>query len=205
MGLEAECVAKWGSWQGRGLARLEEKELLFKGAGGFRLKIPLAGAKASHKRSKLCIHWSKGQATFDLGASALAEKWALKIRYPRSRMEKLGVKPGMRVSVLGVAEKLFWKELAERVEGASDGKLQKDSDLILFQVEDAAELKKLRELQKLIKPAGAIWVVWPKGQPHIREDHVRAVAPSADLVDVKVCAFSETLSALKLMIPRAKR
>mgnify|MGYP001567375601 CR=1 FL=1 len=28
---------------------------------------------------------------------------------------------------------------------------------------------------------------------------------SANLVDVKVCAFSETLSALKLMIPRVKR
>ena len=54
-------------------------------------------------------------------------------------------------------------------------------------------------------PTGAVRVVWPKGRPQMKEDHIRAVAPAADLVDVKVCAFSETLAALKLMIPRAKR
>jgi len=205
MGLEAKCQVKSGKWQGAGLARLEEKELLFKGSEGFRLKIPLAEARAEAQRGVLTVKWSGGTATFHLGTSAGAEKWALKIRYPRSRMDKLGVKPGMRVSVLGVSEKLFWKELEERVENASDGKLQKDSDLIFFQVEDAAQLKRLRELQGSIVPAGAVWVVWPKGRPQMKEDHVRTVAPAADLVDVKVCAFSETLSALKLMIPRAKR
>lgn len=205
MGLEAKCSAKCGKWEGQGLAQLEEKELLFKGAGGFRLKIPLAEAKAEHKRGMLHMQWGEGKAAFDLGTSATAEKWALKIRCPRRRMDKLGVKPGMRVSVLGVTEKLFWKELGERVENPSDGTAQKDSDLIFYQVEDASALKRLRDLQKSIAPAGAIWVVWRKGQPHIKEDHVRAAALSADLVDVKVCAFSETLSALKLMIPRMKR
>jgi len=205
MGMEAQCMVKSGKWQGAGRAQLEEKELLFNGGAGFRLKIPLAEARAEAKRGMLTVKWSGGTAAFELGSSATAEKWALKIRYPRSRMDKLGVKPGMRVSVLGVSEKLFWKELEARVENASDGKPLANSDLIFFQVEEAAQLKRLRELQKSIVPAGAIWVVWLKGQQHIKEDHVRAIAPSADLVDVKVCAFSETLSALKLMIPRAKR
>lgn len=205
MGLEATCVAKCGKQKGEGLARLEEKELLFRGGGGFRLKIALAEVKtAEAKRGVLMVAWAGGTASFELGAQA-AEKWALKIRYPRSRMDKLGVKAGMRVSVLGVEEKLFWKELEERVENVSDGKLLRDCDLVFFYADDASQLKRLRELQRAIVPAGAVWVVWPKGRQQIKEDHVRAVAPSADLVDVKVCAFSETLSALKLMIPRAKR
>lgn len=203
MGLEAKCTVKCGSRKSAGLARLEEKELLFKGAGDFRLKIPLAEAKAEAKGGVLTVKWPGGAATFELGAAA--EKWALKIRYPRGRMDKLGVKPGMRVSVLGVEEKLFWKELEERIDNINDGKLLKDADLVFFYADDAAQLKRLRELQKTIQPAGAIWVVWPKGQPQVKEDHIRAVALSANLVDVKVCAFSETLSALKLMIPRAKR
>ena len=204
MGLEAKCVAKFGKEKQQGLARLEEKELQFKGAEGLRLKIPLSEIKvAEAKRGVLTVKWSGGAAALELGAAA--EKWALKIRYPRSRMDKLGVKPGMRVSVLGVGEKQFWNELEERGVDASDGKLLPQSELVFFYTEDAAELNRLRALQRAIVPTGAVWVVWPKGRPQMKEDHIRAVAPAADLVDVKVCAFSETLAALKLMIPRAKR
>jgi hypothetical protein len=204
MGLEATCVATSGRQKGAGRARLEEKELLFRGTADFRLKIPLREAKAEARRGRLIVQWPGGKAQFALGAAA-AEKWASKIRTPRSRMDKLGVKPGMRVSVLGVAERAFWQELEARVANASDGRLLPDADLIFFQVDDASQLKRLRELQRVLRPAGAIWVVWPKGRPQMKEDHIRAVAPGAKLVDVKVCAFSETFSALKLMIPRAAR
>jgi hypothetical protein len=203
MGLEAKCTMKFGKQRRQGLARLEEKELLFKGPKDFRLKIPLQDARADAKHGALIVTWPGGMAQFDLRAAA--ETWALKIRLPRSRMDKLGAKPGMRVSVLGVLDKSFWSELEARTESISDGQAQKDSELIFFVVNDASELKKLRELQKAIVPAGAIWVVWPKGQPHIKEEHIRAAASSANLVDVKVCAFSDARSALKLMIPRAKR
>ena len=201
MGLEARCTARFGKQSSAGLARLEEKELHFRGS--FRLKIPLAAMKSAEaKRGVLTVRWPEGMAAFDLGAQA--EKWALKIRYPRSRMEKLGVKPGLRVAVLGVEDRPFWRELDDAGVAASE-KPGKDCDLIFFGIDDAAPLKRLGELQKHLQPAGAIWVVWPKGQPHIKEDHVRAAALAVGLVDVKVCAFSETLSALKLMIPRANR
>ena len=52
---------------------------------------------------------------------------------------------------------------------------------------------------------GAVWVVWPKGRKEFREDDVRAYGPRAKLVDVKVVRFSDALSALKMMIPRAQR
>jgi len=50
-----------------------------------------------------------------------------------------------------------------------------------------------------------IWAIWPKGQKHIGEGMIRDAALAQGLVDVKVMAFSETLSGLKLVIPIAKR
>lgn len=201
MGLEAQCTATLGRKSSAGLARLEEKELLFRGA--FRLKIPLAAVKSAEaRRGVLAVKWADGAAAFQLGAQA--EKWALKIRYPRSRMEKLGVKPGLRVAVLDVDDRSFWREL-EATGAVAGEELTKAGDLIFFGVADPAPLRRLRELRRHLQPAGAIWVVWPRGQAHIKEDHVRAAALACGLVDVKVCAFSQTLSALKLMIPRGQR
>ena len=94
MGLEAECRATWGRKAGTGKARLEEKEIAFRGS--FSLRIPLAEVQGVEARAgRLEVVWAGGRACLELGSSA--ENWALKIRYPRSRLDKLGVKPG-RVS-----------------------------------------------------------------------------------------------------------
>jgi hypothetical protein len=50
-----------------------------------------------------------------------------------------------------------------------------------------------------------VWVVWPKGRKELREDDVRAAGGPAGLVDVKVMAFSDTLSGLKMVVPLARR
>jgi hypothetical protein len=68
-----------------------------------------------------------------------------------------------------------------------------------------AALKRLPTLEKTIARNGGIWVVWPKGRREFTEDHVRAAALAAGLTDVKVVAFSATHSALKLVIPLARR
>src|SRR3989304_4321398 len=99
MGLEAQCTARWKKQTSKGKALLEEKDLVFRGE--FRLSIPLKEiASVEARRGTLTVKFAGGTAAFHLGAAA--EKWALKIRYPRSRIEKLGVKPGMRVSVVGL-------------------------------------------------------------------------------------------------------
>jgi hypothetical protein len=72
-------------------------------------------------------------------------------------------------------------------------------------VEDAAPLERLATLQRSIRRDGAIWALWPKGQRHITEDVVRGAALEHGLVDIKVVAFSERLSGLKLVIPVARR
>ena len=123
----------------------------------------------------------------------------------RSRLDKLGIKPGMSVALVDLDDKAFRRELATRTDVVAEGRPRKDTEMILFAVDGPAPLKRLTALQRSIKSDGAIWVVWPKGQAHIKEDTIRAAAIAQGLVDIKVMAFSETLSGLKLVIPVAKR
>lgn len=123
----------------------------------------------------------------------------------RSRLDKLGVKRGMRVALLRVEDDGIVRELKSRTQDLALARPKKDSDMILAGFDDASELGRLATLRKAIKPNGAIWAVWPKGQKRIGETAIRAAALAHDLVDVKVMAFSETLSGLKLVIPVAKR
>ena len=202
MGLEADCTARIAGREVAGRARLEDKDLTFRGA--HRLTIPLASVRsATAKAGVLEVRHKGGSASFDLGKDA--EKWALKIRYPKSRIDKLGVKPGQRVAVVGVDDATFMRELRDRTDDVALAKPRAASDLVFVAMSDRRDLARLASLRKAIKPEGAIWVVWPKGRKEFREDDVRAAGPSAGLVDVKVVAFSETLSGLKMMIPVALR
>ena len=120
----------------------------------------------------------------------------------RSRLDKLGVKPGMRVAVLGVPERNI---LRERTVDIAEARPRKDTQVILLGVESAAALRRLGPLQRAIRRDGAIWAVWPQGMKHISEGMIRDAAIAQGLADVKVIAFSEALSGLKLVIPLAKR
>ena len=123
----------------------------------------------------------------------------------RSRLDKLGVKPGMREALVGLDDAAFLRELRQRTDDVTGGAPRKETEMILFAVDGPSPLKRLAALQRAIVRNGAIWVVWPKGQAHIKEDMIRASAIAQGLVDIKVIAFSEALSGLKLVIPVAKR
>jgi hypothetical protein len=202
MGLEADCTVRYGKESSAGKAKLEEKEILFR--GDFRLKVPLAEiTKADVKGGALTIAWKGGQARLELGAAA--PRWAEKIRNPRGLLDKLGIKPGARVAVLGLDDPAFLQQVRARTDAVTVGRAGKETDLILVAMKAKGDLQRLATLRKAIVDGGAIWVIWPKGVPALREDDVRAAGPSAGLVDVKVVSFSDTLSGLKMMIPRARR
>ncbi len=76
---------------------------------------------------------------------------------------------------------------------------------VIFAVTRTVELVRLDALKNQIKKNGAIWVLWPKGRQELKSSDVRKAAADAGLVDVKVAAFSDALSALKLVIPVANR
>jgi hypothetical protein len=118
----------------------------------------------------------------------------------KPRIDKLGVKPGMRVSVIGVADNAFVAELLDRRADVVVDRRRVGSDLVFFGVDDGRALRRLRAHRQFIAPHGAVWAVWPKGSRAVNENDVRAAALEAGLVDVKVVSFSLTHSALKLVI-----
>ena len=141
----------------------------------------------------------------------VARKSSAKSRAPerdyshRLLIDKLGVKPGQKIAVLGVESAEFLTELAGRVPEYSRGKRRNGADLIFFSAEATADLAQLSSLARSIQKNGAIWVVYPKGQKHIREIDVITAGKSAGLTDNKVCSFSSTHTALRFCIPVAKR
>ncbi len=202
MGLQVECSVRHGERASRGKAMLESESLIFR--GDFRLALALRDlTSVEAKDGELHVSFPGGAAVFELGAQA--EKWATKIRKPKGLLDKLGVKADHQVSLLGIADERFGKELKERTNKVVTGQPKAGSDIIFLAARVKGDLKKLGALQGRLKKNGAIWVVWPKGKQELREDDIRFAADEAGLVDVKVVKFSESHSALKLVIPVARR
>jgi hypothetical protein len=203
MGQEALCTVRFGDKVSSGRALLESHELLFR--GDFRLAIPFDGMQSIKARDgTLTVRFSDGVASFDLGARA--ERWAEKIRRLGGLMDKLGVKPCSKVAVLGVNDSSFCHELSQRGAQASVSGATEESDLIFYAADRQEDLQALPRLRENIKSNGAIWVISPKGrQAPLKGVEVIAAAKSAGLVDVKVASFSETHTALKLIVPRGRR
>jgi hypothetical protein len=123
----------------------------------------------------------------------------------RTLAEKLGIKPGQRVAVLGVEDAEFQRDLEAIVSDYSRGDRVSDADLIFFSAEAKEDLLQLKSLSRSIRKSGGIWVVYPKGQSHIREIDVINAGKSAGLTDNKVVRFSATHTALRFVIPLAQR
>ena len=123
----------------------------------------------------------------------------------RLLIDKLGVKPGQKVAVLGVESAEFLADLAARVPEYSRGERVPRADLVFFSAESKSDLSQLKSLAKSIDRNGAVWVVYPKGRTHIREVDVIAAGKSAGLIDNKVCSFSATHTALRFCIPVVNR
>ena len=203
MGQEAICKIRLGRKVVEGKALLESQEMIFRGTD-LRLKIPFSDVSAIEANDGwLRLTYSDGTAAFDLGSHAA--KWAEKIRNPKSLIEKLGVKAGMRVSVLAIQDEGFRRDLVSRTDDVTESRVAKGSDLIFLGAEQDGTLAKLGQLSRSLKPNGALWVVYPKGQKHITEGGILAAGKRAGLVDVKVASFSPTHTALKFVIPVGRR
>jgi hypothetical protein len=202
MGSETECRARFGRLVSAGKALLETEALIFR--GDFRLSIPFKDLSAvDAEDGELRLTFPEGTAIFELGP--LADKWAAKIRNPKSLLDKLGVKPDSYLALVGLKDEAFLRQIRERTRNIARGRPKRELDIVFVAADGKEKLKQLDHLQSFLKPEGAIWVVWPKGRPEIKEGDVIAAAKEAGLVDIKVVKFSESHSALKLVIPLARR
>jgi hypothetical protein len=135
--------------------------------------------------------------------------------YTAPLLDKLGIRPGMRVALVGAledddeipdAEGPFRARLAARTSDITDGRPKPDSDIVLLAADTTDELAALARLRGRIRPNGAIWVVSRKGrEATLRDVEVMAAARDHGLVDNKVVSFSGRRTALRLVIPVALR
>ena len=131
--------------------------------------------------------------------------------YTTPLLDKLGIRPGMRVAIVGDLDAdpetaAFRRELADRTSDITDGSPKPDTDIVLLAADTTAELARLTALRGRIRPAGAIWVVWRKGKARtLRDVEVIAAGKEHGLVDNKVVSFSAERTAFRLVIPVALR
>jgi hypothetical protein len=121
-------------------------------------------------------------------------------------VRKLGIKEGHTVALLGAPDG-FEGTLGKLPSGVRVGdevRGKGTTDVALLFVKSRADLeKRFMKVASGLKPAGGLWVAWPKkasGVPTDMTEHaVRDVALPKGLVDNKVCAIDDVWSGLRLV------
>ena len=192
MGKEADVEACWPDGRREaGRLQYEPPKLIFRGAARRVFEgAGLAGVRAEDRELVLA-----DGARFHLPTPAAS--WAEAILHPKGRLDKLGVKAGQRVAIVDLDDPGFAAELAARTPSAdAAGPL----DLVFYGADSAEALAGIAGLVPRLAPKGALWVVSLKGKLARSKDvEVMAAAGACGLVGIKVCAFSETRTALKFV------
>jgi hypothetical protein len=201
MGNETKTIVRYDGYSHEAKVLLETDEIILR--GDLKLKIPFRDIRhAAAESGDLVVRWSNHELRVPLGRDAAT--WADKIRNPKSRIDKLGVKGDQKIAALGSLDEDFLAELGARG-GDVSRRLRSGCDIIFAAIGSREELSRLRKLREALQPSGAIWVIRPKSDPRIREAEVMAEGKAAGLVDVKVVRFSATHTAEKFVIPVARR
>ena len=127
--------------------------------------------------------------------------------YTTPLLDKLGIRPGMRVALIDIDDEAIRPLLADRTSDVTEGWPEPDTDVVLLGADSIAQLAPLRDLAiahpherrdlgRLAQGQG--------GDPARRRGHRRGQGGSG-LVDNKVASFSATHTALRLVIPVALR
>jgi len=122
----------------------------------------------------------------------------------RSLVDKLGIKDGHRVAILG-APPHYATTLGTLPPHVKPGnKIQGEKDFLHFFTVSRRELEqRFPALKSCLAQSGMLWISWPKGPSGVatdlNENVVREIGLRNGLVDVKVCAVDETWSGLKFV------
>jgi hypothetical protein len=202
MGLDTTCTATFKRQRSDGRALLETDHVLFR--GDFRVKLPLSSITSIKAAGgTLTLGTADGPLALKLGPAA--EKWAAKLSAPKSVVDKLGVKPGLRVAIVGITDDAFIEDVRRAGAIVTSRPGAAAHDIIVFAVNTAKDLDRFVSLQRSLAADGALWSVRPKGRADISESLVMAAGKAAGLVDVKVARFSETHTAEKFVRPKNRR
>jgi hypothetical protein len=128
----------------------------------------------------------------------------------RTLSEKLGVKPGARLVVLG-GPRSYSALLGSLPSGATvSSHLSSNAPFIHRFARRQSELRSdFGRLARALADDGMLWFSWPKqssgAETDLDENVVREIGLAEGLVDVKVCAVDELWSGLKFVRRMANR
>lgn len=124
----------------------------------------------------------------------------------RSLFEKLGVFAEAEVALAGRHDDGFVDALNARLAKAASPTMRARYDFIFLRIDALRDLARFGPAASHLKPAGALWVFHPKGRGASPTDaEVRAAGISAGLVDNKISAYTDSHTATRYVIPRARR
>jgi hypothetical protein len=116
-------------------------------------------------------------------------------------MDKIGVKGGMRVAVMGISDPTLSAQLTEQ--GAQAVSELAELDILFYAADSAEQLARVEALVPMLAPKGALWIVSKKGKiATVQHAEVIDAAKSFGLIDNKVVAFSDTQTSLRFTRPR---
>ena len=197
MGKDAQVSARFADGPDEGRLQYEAPKLVFRGA----IRRVFEGEALKGVRAEGGELVLADGARFVLGEPQAA-RWAEAIANPKGRLDKIGVKPGMRVAVMGVADPTLAAELAARDAAPLDDLT--DLDLLFYAADSADELARIGALVPALAERGALWIVSRKGKAAtVKDVEVMAAAKACGLVDNKVVGFSDTLTALRFVRRRS--
>ena len=203
MGKEQTCIAVIDGVRAEGRALLETDEILFRGTP--RLKVPLADIRQVRvDGDALIVRHKGGEVSLELGAKQAAA-WARRIAAPPGLLDKLGIKAEQVVVVLNVPDSGLVADVEARAGSVRRSRPGKAADLVLLGLESVEDLAALDGLAKVIRPDGAVWIVYPKGRKDIREADVMETARAAGWRDTKTARVSDTHTGLRFVIPVSSR
>jgi hypothetical protein len=128
----------------------------------------------------------------------------------RTVTQKLGIIPGVYVAIDDTL-KLLGAHLLREVQQASGRPLGDGNcspDVVLATIDSEADPAAVLTTWRLrIVPTGVIWLVTPKRSQrgYVPQDALIPMGRLAGMVDNKVCSVSDTLSAMRFVIPVINR
>jgi hypothetical protein len=123
---------------------------------------------------------------------------------------KLGIRPGHRALIVRAPSYVLAELRTAAGPGTRlDARRGKVDFALVFSTRAPHLVHELGAIERRLAPDGMVWLCWPKRasgvDTDLSEGAVRRAGLDAGLVDVKVCAVSETWSGLKFVRRRRDR
>jgi hypothetical protein len=183
---------------------LETDEFVVRGDARVRIKRSDI-QRITRRAGVVTVTGPTAVVTLTLGEPA-AQRWQIKLgEPPKQLIDKLDVKPGAAVWLIGTHDATLRSQLARRTENVSLGSTAKNRDVVFVEVRDDADLVRIKRANAAIADHGAIWIIHPKGPNGVADTTIFGEAKALGLTYTKVARVSETLTAQKLVRPVASR